>query len=211
MNQLQYELLLKDVSEFNQYRQDNPNVNIDLSNADLSYVNLSYANLYNTNLYYVDLYNANLSKANLSKADLRNAYLCYADLRKANLSNTSLYDANMYKAYLYKANLCCANLSNANLRNANLFNADLSNTNFENAIIPCMKFDYRGYVLHIKYDKELRFIAGCRDFTFEEAINHWSSNDYPDKTIGRLYVSNINKIMQDYNNGVLIYKGKQNE
>ena len=206
MNKLQYELLLKDVNEFNEYRQDNPHVKIDLKNVNFSCANLSYADLRNadlsyTNLSCVNLKNADLSFVNLYKANLYLSNLTNVDLSSVNLSNTNLSYADLTKADLYKANL----------KNATLKNTDFTNTNVENAIIPCMEFDPRGYILHIKYDKELRLITGCRNFTYTEAINHWSSNDYPDKMIGRLYVKNINKIMQDYNGQVLICEGKQNE
>ncbi len=119
--------ILKQGSQiWNKWRENNPNIKIDLSNANLSNANLSDANLWNANLS-----DANLIEANLWNANLWNANLSYANLSDANLSDANLIEANLTnvnlsKAYLIEANLIEANLTNVNLINANLTNANLT-------------------------------------------------------------------------------------
>lgn len=146
--------LLQQGSEvWNGWREENPEIEIDLSNADLRSANLSAAyltcvNLRSTNLgsanlsyadlSYADLDSTNLSFANLSYADLRDVSLSsndlsYVDLSYANLSNTDLSSANLSQADLNSADLSYANLNYADLSYANLNSADLSNADLSNA------------------------------------------------------------------------------
>ncbi len=134
----QLELVTKDVAKWNEWREENPAVDVDLLEADLKGVNLSKANL-----SYADLRNANLSGANLSEADLHRANLNHADLPNAVLNDADLYEvdlwaANLRGADLRRANLCGARLNGADLRTAKLSGADLRsasfiNTNLKNA------------------------------------------------------------------------------
>jgi len=146
---------LENIREFNKYRKDNPNEEIDLigakligadlSEADLSEADLSEANLIGADLSGACLSGANLSEANLIGADLsgaclsganlrgailRGAKLIGADLRGANLKRATLYGANLNEATLNEANLNGANLKRAtligaDLNGANLYGADL--------------------------------------------------------------------------------------
>ncbi|AFY37592.1 pentapeptide repeat protein [[Leptolyngbya] sp. PCC 7376] len=134
--------------DWNQWREDNPKLKIDLrraqfSGAHLSGVNLSGVNLSGADLSGADLSGADLSGAKLSKVHLRQAYLYGTNLRrthlseaflfKADLSKTNLYGAYLYGAYLYGANLYGANLSKADLSEADLSEADLSEADLSEA------------------------------------------------------------------------------
>lgn len=146
-NQEQVELLLQGVRTWNKWRERNPVIeidlsdanlrNVDLNGADLSSANLNHANLFKANLREAELTGAKLNgtklhKANLSGAilygsDLRDAILFSADLKNTKLSGSKLICANLCRANLICADLYSANLRDANLRDANLRDADLSN------------------------------------------------------------------------------------
>lgn len=113
--QEQIERLKRSVEEWNQWRQEQPEIRPDLSFADLIRANLSTANLSETNFSRANLGAAYLSDSNLSGADLGGANLSGADLFMTNLST---------------ANFCGAILKGADLTNAILSGAILSGTYF---------------------------------------------------------------------------------
>lgn len=109
----QLERLLYNVEKWNQWREENPKVEIDIIGTKLAEVYLNGVRL-------------------------RRAYLIGADLSGVNLSGVNLSGANLSGADLSRANLSGANLSGANLNGANLNGADLStadalNTDFTRA------------------------------------------------------------------------------
>jgi Pentapeptide repeats (8 copies) len=109
----------------NHWREQNPNLELDLMNADLRRVDLSEMNLTSASLF-----GSNLSKASLSRADLSGANLSRAHIGGANLS-----DANLTGAKLNGSKLSVAELYRANLLGADLRSANLQGTNFENAVL----------------------------------------------------------------------------
>ena len=129
------------VEVWNNWREDNPDVRINLTNADLHGVDLRKANCIGADLWRAYLDKADLSGAILSraamdsailsnakfiKADLSGAILSRAQLTWANLSKANLSKADLSEAYLSKANLSKADLSGAKLIKANLVGANLS-------------------------------------------------------------------------------------
>jgi uncharacterized protein YjbI with pentapeptide repeats len=150
------ERLNQGVSVWNAWRQEHPDIQIDLTEADLRGVDLTEidfskawlnkvrlieAHLRDANLSGALLWGADLSKAILSKANFSYADLSYADLSYANFTGGVLSFANFSEANLHKtdlrwaelflthgkqANLSKANLYMANLRQANLKQANLS-------------------------------------------------------------------------------------
>ncbi|MDY6792526.1 MAG: pentapeptide repeat-containing protein [Thermodesulfobacteriota bacterium] len=122
------------VKTWNKWREKNPSIQADLSQANLSQTNLIAANLSQVNLLAADLSQANLSQANLIKtnlivADLKEANLRSANLREADLREANLRRANLSGADLRGANLTGANLNGADLRATDLMGANLSHTN----------------------------------------------------------------------------------
>ncbi|MBI4496669.1 MAG: pentapeptide repeat-containing protein [Chloroflexi bacterium] len=89
------QLLLNDVSAFNEYRRANPKESVDLSRADLSKAALERAYLGDADLQEATLADANLTKANLSGANLRGA-----NLQRANLTDATLHRADLTGADL---------------------------------------------------------------------------------------------------------------
>lgn len=139
-NPEQVAMLKRSVTEWNQWRKENPFIeimlrrtdlsntelsNADLSNADLSYTNLNNANLSNAILICSKLYCAELNSVCLSNTALINVNLCNVDLSYTDISNANLYGTD----------LSYSNFSNANLKNVNLSECKALNTNFANAIL----------------------------------------------------------------------------
>jgi len=117
-------LLKQGATDWNKWRDKNPEVIPDLSEADLGGANLSQADLSHANLNGANLSWANLSKANLRQANLRQAFLSEAKLSEANLCFASSGDADLSQADLKDAMLVKADLSGADLNGADLSERD---------------------------------------------------------------------------------------
>jgi uncharacterized protein YjbI with pentapeptide repeats len=153
-NEEQLSILRQGVDVWNRWRENNSQIEIDLSRASLSHIDLMY----------VDLNGANLSMANMRGARLTGAILADANLSGANLGNTELESAvlvfsDLREAILHKARLFAALLMGADLRDADLREADLTGadfnqvkldkTNFSSAVIGSTTFgslDLRGAI-----------------------------------------------------------------
>jgi hypothetical protein len=113
-------ILKQGVDAWNKWRDENPNVRPDLSEAILSRANLSGADLTGADLGGAHLYRTDLSGANLRGADLTEAKILEANLVGADLSGADLTEAK-----IVEANLGGAHLNNANLSGTWLVRADL--------------------------------------------------------------------------------------
>jgi uncharacterized protein YjbI with pentapeptide repeats len=127
------------VKEWNAWKEENPQVRVDLAEADLGDTDLSGAYLDGAILNRADLSNADLSNANLTEAYLREAHLSQANLRwalirEAHLRGASLKGADLHCAYLTKADLNWANLDGANLSRADLTGANLGGVELSQTI-----------------------------------------------------------------------------
>jgi len=124
-NQEQVEILKQGVHVWNQWRAENPGVQVDLFGAELSGVDLKQAHLGGADLRQADLWKADLWQADLSEADLSGASLMGASLSRAQLGGARLMGAHLMGANLSGADLRQADLSGADLREANLNETDL--------------------------------------------------------------------------------------
>ncbi|MEM0979523.1 MAG: pentapeptide repeat-containing protein [Cyanobacteria bacterium P01_H01_bin.58] len=124
-NQEQLRRLRQGVEEWNQWRKENPYVQIDLREAILSGANLGGVDLHDADLRRVHMIKADLREADLREAKLIGANLGEADLRGANLGEADLCRAYLNQANLFGANLCGAKLIETNLVEADLIGADL--------------------------------------------------------------------------------------
>jgi hypothetical protein len=115
----QVAILKKGVENWNRWREQNQDVQIDLKGVDLS----------NTDLQKVNFAQARLQGANLSFSSLRNANLTFAHLQNANLAHASLERSNLSHVHMEKANLSFASLKRAMLPFAHLAEAKLSAAN----------------------------------------------------------------------------------
>ena len=141
-------ILNKGVEAWNEWREVNPDIIPDLSNAPLMSANLDGADLSravldNANLRQAKLRKANLSRAHLSGADLSNvdlsgadlgyAHLISANLREAHLRGADLRQADLREACLSKGDFFRAHLRRTSLFNANLVMAELCGADLSNA------------------------------------------------------------------------------
>jgi uncharacterized protein YjbI with pentapeptide repeats len=117
-NEEQLEVLKQGVKIWNKWREGNPKVEIDLSEADLS----------GTDLSGVNLREASLGGANLIKANLNTSTLMGANLSRAILFRSNLFAVNLIMADLSWVDLSETNLSGAYLPRANFSEATLANT-----------------------------------------------------------------------------------
>ena len=148
--------LMEGVEAWNQWRDRNVFIKVDLKGADLSGMDLRRANLDECDLEEVILNDANLSEARLfrawlskaafNKADLSKAFLFAAHLDGANLHNAALAEAdlreaNLSGAFAQGANLSYADLTGADLRFANFRAADLSGANLSQTSLIMTNFE----------------------------------------------------------------------
>ena len=155
-NQKQVERLERSVEEWNHWRIDNPDEEIDLGNtlllgADLTNANLSKANLNSTDLSGANLNGANISDANLSHASLRDTNLTDAVLSNANLNRVNFRRSHLTEGTVIadkwrlvhtlineggvERNLSSTDLRNADLRNTDLTEANLTKVNLSHALL----------------------------------------------------------------------------
>ena len=122
------------ITEFNAWRQKNPEKLIDLSEADLagsdlagidfSHVDLSGADLSESNLCGANFTGSNLDGANVSNTLLRGASFSHSSLVEANLSHADAEEVVMEAADLTGANLSYANLKRAQAAQSTLIEAN---------------------------------------------------------------------------------------
>lgn len=126
-DQEQVERLRRGVSEWNRWRDEHPEIKIDLRRTNLGGVNLE---------------RASLSGADLREANLEGAILLEADLSGANLNHANLSNTSLLEASLSGANLSHADLSGASLMETILAGASLEHTTFAGATLE--RTDLRG-------------------------------------------------------------------
>ncbi|SRR6266487_1599961 len=141
-NQKHLDILKQGVNTWNQWRQDHPDIQPNLTDANLSRVRLSetgkndtsiWIDFSRTNLTGAKLYSADLGSANFSAANLCAARFNLAFLNGANLSGANLNDAHFNVAALVEANLSGTTMNGTILSFANLTRANLDKADFSNA------------------------------------------------------------------------------
>ena len=119
----------------------------------------------------------------------------YANLRSADLRSADLRSADLLYANLRDADLQGANLRNANLRNADFQYANLQYANLQGAVgLVFLTQTDVGYPVLAQQDNlnaPWRIRAGCRDFSVDEAIEHWSAPTYHTPSSGQRCVAVI--------------------
>lgn len=124
-NREQSAIFQQGVEVWNEWRQKNQDVEVDLSGLELSNSDLN-SNFNGVNLRGAKLNGAKLAWASCVKADFSNADLSSADFTGTILSSSDLSEANLNEVNLYGANLTGVDLRKADLSKANLSEADLS-------------------------------------------------------------------------------------
>jgi len=116
----QLERIKSGVDHWNQWRDENPEETIDLSEADLRGVKLP---------------GANLKGAQMPGAKLQFSNLAGALLNEANLEGARMQEVNLQGAQLSGANVKRCNLMESNLQNANFENSDLQSSQFNEDVL----------------------------------------------------------------------------
>lgn len=123
------EILKQGAKKWNVWREKNPNIRPDLSQAtlqkrELKGVNFDEANLRDTHLEGADLRRAQFQKANCREADFRDADLRAADFLEATCYRAVFWRANLQQTYFGKTDLKKARFGQSDLRAADLWHAD---------------------------------------------------------------------------------------
>lgn len=84
------DLLKSDVREWNKWREENPDVGVDLSGADFFRADLRRANFSNVNLTEADFTEAILRRADFSNATITDADFERSSLKNADFKNTGV-------------------------------------------------------------------------------------------------------------------------
>lgn len=130
VNIKQLRILRQGVNVWNEWKDNNPNEEIDLSDSNLS----------NDLLIDADFYEADLTRTNFSHSlsfqrELSSDDLLDTELFEANLSYINFGSANLYKAKLHYSNLEGSYFNNADLSFADLSYSRLDNTDFNDACL----------------------------------------------------------------------------
>jgi uncharacterized protein YjbI with pentapeptide repeats len=127
--------LKEGIDAWNQWRKENPDTEVDLSEANLSGATLPRANLHRANLRGANLNSTKLLMVDLRLADLAQADLSNAYMTAASLNSAKLQGANLSQAHLSGGHLNRADLSGANLTEAKLFKVEFSQAILHKAIL----------------------------------------------------------------------------
>lgn len=112
------EIVIAGADAIREWREENPEVRLDLSRADLSQADLSEADLSGADLGGARLVGSHLRRADLSAAELSGAILITADVRDSALRGTHLRGTDLRQSALSQANLGGAELRRAALSGA---------------------------------------------------------------------------------------------
>ena len=123
-----------DISIWNRWRQENPDVRPDLSGSDLRRVDLKHAAFNGVLLKDANLRGTDLSNADLHGSDLNKANLIRVHFSAANLAEADFSEADLSEANLSEANLCEANFSHSLILGALLLGADLTGANLKDDV-----------------------------------------------------------------------------
>ena len=128
------------VEQWNQWREQHPEIRPDLSEEnlegqDLKGIDLSHAHLLRSNFSMSNLENSDLGRAYLREAIFRGANMVNAHLVQAEMIMVDLCQADLSRASLNAADLNHARLEGTNLRDADLSRADASRADFSAAIL----------------------------------------------------------------------------
>lgn len=206
-NEEQLQILLQGCEVWNNWRENNPLMDIDLRNADLQGMNFSGFNLSNVNLSEANLDQAiidwaylngtNLSKTQLEFVHFRRTYLRSVNLSQAKLRYANFHEARLPNANFYMADLHMTNFDEALCHNANFTEADLNGANLSNALLNECIFQ-KAEMSSVKFVNTNVFGADFSDAYFGdtfftevnlneakglETTNHWQPSNISLKTI----------------------------
>lgn len=165
-------ILSQGVAAWNKWREENPNVSIDLKSAKLMHLNLENANLSRADMRKANLSFTNFKNANLAFSNLESAIFSFANFEGANFSAADLENAYLEDAKLTSARLSGANFKNARLANSNFKNAYLADAHLEGTNLIAANFK-NANLSSVKYDRKImwKLIKATR-FSLKQLWNH---------------------------------------
>jgi len=181
------EIIDEGYEEWNNWRQSNSNVHIDLSETNLddkelsgfnfSGLNFSRATFRRSNICNADLTNTNFEDANFYKADLTgtnlsNSNFTGAALERTDLSFTVWNNSILSNGFFYDAKFSNANLIDIVAHNSNFSGTDFTNANLTGADLTCSKFQRASF---IQTNVENAILKNCNVF----GISVWGTNGNP--------------------------------
>ena len=123
-NEEQLTILRQGVEAWNKWREENPDVEIDLSNTSLKRTNLKKVVLRGANLSEADFSQSRLAWADLSGANLYKANFYVADLYETDLRGANLVDTILVGAQLVRAKIEKAKVSGSSVYSINVWDLD---------------------------------------------------------------------------------------
>jgi Pentapeptide repeats (8 copies) len=155
-NKEQLAQLKQGVPAWNQWREANRNVQLDLFGADLTGARLHGADLSDAILHAADLHGADLSTANLSGADLAKANLAGASLGRASLQEAMLVEANFEGANLTECQVYGVSAWNINLIKARQM--DLVITRHDEPRITVDNLEVAQFIYLLLHNEKIRHV-----------------------------------------------------
>lgn len=161
-SQEQYDMLLrcsdkKDITEWNEWRKNNPDKEVLLEGAPLYRAHLDGADFSYAHLEHADLTEAHLEGANFYFAHLESAILFLAHLEEVELDWTHIEDANLAGTHMEDVHFSHTFMKNANLEMAHLEGAYLNSANLEGAFFFKTIFDNETIIWNCPVDKRTDF------------------------------------------------------
>lgn len=123
-NEEQLAILRQGVDVWNNWRKENPEVEIDLSKTSLKRTNLQRASLHSANLSETDFSEASLAWADLSGANLFKANFYVADLYETDLRGANIIDAILVGAQLIRTKIDKAKVSGSSIYSINVWDLE---------------------------------------------------------------------------------------
>ncbi len=183
-SQEQYDMIMRcsekeNMSEWNEWREQNRTINVNLQKADLSGANLQKA----------ILENAYLQKAKLIGAKLQNAYLTGAKLQKAVLTLANLQGVILANAYLQGSKLKLVRVDGMTIITGCKFDkeTDFTGTGLDAPTIdPALKAAFKNNIRRIKWQQWCKDGKNHREKLIRKAVRYfWQLSDYGSST-GRI-------------------------
>lgn len=131
-------ILNQGVARWNRWREENPDITPDLSEAKLSWTD--NPNLLPPPQYIQDTNELTFRKVSSGRVVLAGANLSFTDLSRADLFGADLSKSNLKEARLHRADLTGANLSDSDLTSADLKQAILIISKFREADLTLTQF-----------------------------------------------------------------------
>lgn len=116
-------LIVEDISEFNNYVEENKNIGIDLTEVDLSGIVVADANFYN-----VDLSSSSFSDSHLTNVKFENCDMTSTDFTRSNLAECYFTGSILNGTDFSYATVDYCNFHEADMAGSVLQETDLSNS-----------------------------------------------------------------------------------